>query len=135
MPRLLRPAATGLTILLLLAAGAAALWWFVVVPEVTVARPTRGPAVMAVYATGTVEPVNWAKVAPLIKGRIVERSPGRRTPTLREDDRAARRSTVAARLQTPTGLSPLPYKNCLALHSACRRGRVDDADLRTRALS
>lgn len=58
--------------LLALAGGALAVWWFVTVPEVRVGQPSRGPAVRAVYATGVVEPVTWAKVAPLVKGRIVE---------------------------------------------------------------
>jgi RND family efflux transporter MFP subunit len=39
---------------------------------VVVAVPMRGPAVEAVYATGTVEPVSWAKVAPKATGRITE---------------------------------------------------------------
>ncbi|MGQ0664500.1 MAG: efflux RND transporter periplasmic adaptor subunit, partial [Pseudomonadota bacterium] len=33
-------------------------------PQVAVARVARGPAVAGVYATGTVEPVAWAKVGP-----------------------------------------------------------------------
>jgi RND family efflux transporter MFP subunit len=37
---------------------------------VTVVAVSRGPAVEAVYATGVVEPVHWAKVAPTIVGRI-----------------------------------------------------------------
>lgn len=37
---------------------------------VTLERPVRGPAVEAIYATGTVEPVYWSKVAPLGTGRI-----------------------------------------------------------------
>lgn len=37
---------------------------------VTLERPARGPAVEAVYATGTVEPVYWSKVAPVSAGRI-----------------------------------------------------------------
>ncbi|MGB8274770.1 MAG: efflux RND transporter periplasmic adaptor subunit [Alphaproteobacteria bacterium] len=41
-------------------------------PAVTMVLPTRGPAVQAVYATGSVEPVYWAKVAPTTVGRIVE---------------------------------------------------------------
>lgn len=41
-------------------------------PAVTAAAPTRGPAVKAVYATGNVEPVTWAKITPLVKGRIVD---------------------------------------------------------------
>ncbi|MGE4089675.1 MAG: efflux RND transporter periplasmic adaptor subunit, partial [Candidatus Binatia bacterium] len=37
---------------------------------VVVVRPTRGPAVEAIYATGSVEPVLWAKVSPLGPDRI-----------------------------------------------------------------
>ena len=33
---------------------------------------TRGTAVEIVYATGGVEPVRWAKVASVIRDRIVE---------------------------------------------------------------
>jgi RND family efflux transporter MFP subunit len=51
----------------------AALWWrFGRGVEITVAAPTRGTAVEIVYATGAVEPVRWAKVASLIRDRIVE---------------------------------------------------------------
>lgn len=39
---------------------------------VTVAVATRGEAAEIVYATGTVEPRTWAKVAPLVRERIVE---------------------------------------------------------------
>lgn len=39
---------------------------------VTVVAVSRGPAVEAVYATGVIEPVHWAKVAPTIVGRIAE---------------------------------------------------------------
>lgn len=41
-------------------------------PAVSVKQPSRGPAVEAVYATGTVEPVQWVKVAPRIVARIDE---------------------------------------------------------------
>lgn len=64
-----------LLFLVLLAAGAAggaAYLEYYAVPEVSLARPARGPAVQAVYATGVVEPVQWAKVTPLVRGRIVE---------------------------------------------------------------
>lgn len=40
-------------------------------PRVRVASAGTGPAVQAVYATGTVEAVSWARVAPLVLGRIV----------------------------------------------------------------
>jgi RND family efflux transporter MFP subunit len=48
-------------------------WWLAHGPEVTVAAVTRGTAVEIVYATGAVEPVRWAKVASVIRERIVER--------------------------------------------------------------
>src|SRR5262245_31064508 len=53
---------------------AAAYWWwqFGRGPEVTVTSPARGTAVEIVYATGAVEPVRWAKVASLIRARIVD---------------------------------------------------------------
>lgn len=41
-------------------------------PAVTVAGPHRGTAVEAVYATGTVEPVRYARVGTKISGRITE---------------------------------------------------------------
>ena len=39
---------------------------------VTVAEVKRGDAAQVVYATGTVEPVHWAKIAALQRKRIVE---------------------------------------------------------------
>lgn len=40
--------------------------------EVATAGPTRGLAVEAVYATGTVEPVVWSRIGPVTTGRIAE---------------------------------------------------------------
>lgn len=40
-------------------------------PIVVVAPPERGPAIAAVYATGTVEPVTWAQVQPLVSAQII----------------------------------------------------------------
>ena len=55
------------------AAAAAAWWWLVaLVPTVTVIAAARGTAVEIVYATGAVEPVRWARVASIIRDRIVE---------------------------------------------------------------
>ena len=55
-------------------AAVAAVWWWRVGrgPEVTAVAPWRGTAVEIVYATGAVEPVRWAKVTSLIRGRIIE---------------------------------------------------------------
>lgn len=59
--------------ILLIAAVAAAVWWWRVGrgPEVTAVAPTRGTAAEIVYATGAVEPVRWAKVASVIRERIM----------------------------------------------------------------
>jgi RND family efflux transporter MFP subunit len=61
-------------LLVLILAIAAAGWWVMYGrgPEVTVVAPARGTAVEIVYATGSVEPIRWAKVASLIRDRIVE---------------------------------------------------------------
>ncbi|MGE5547933.1 MAG: efflux RND transporter periplasmic adaptor subunit [Solirubrobacterales bacterium] len=61
-----------------------------------VVRPTRGPAVEAVYATGVVEPEYWARIGPVTTGRIAEilAYEGDRVrqgqPLARLDDREAR---------------------------------------------
>jgi len=61
-----------IAIVLLLALAAAAGWWIVrLVPKVAAVAAKRGTAVEIVYATGGVEPVTWAKVASLVRGRIV----------------------------------------------------------------
>jgi RND family efflux transporter MFP subunit len=59
--------------LAVLVAAAAALWWrYGRGPEVAAVAPWRGTAAEIVYATGAIEPVRWAKVTSLIRGRIVE---------------------------------------------------------------
>jgi RND family efflux transporter MFP subunit len=61
-----------LTVGILIAAGAVAWWRFSSGPQVTAVTASRGSAAEIVYATGGVEPVRWAKVASLIRDRIVE---------------------------------------------------------------
>jgi RND family efflux transporter MFP subunit len=53
-------------------AGAAGWWRYGRLPTVAAVPAQRGTAVEIVYATGAVEPVRWAKVASLIRDRIVE---------------------------------------------------------------
>ena len=61
----------GALVVLLLAGGA--FWWRTTrVPQVAAVAATRGTAVEIVYATGGVEPVHWAKVASVIRDRIIE---------------------------------------------------------------
>ena len=60
-------------ILIVILIAAAAAWWGagrLTQPSVALVPIERGPAVRAVYATGNVEPVRWAKVTPLVQGRI-----------------------------------------------------------------
>jgi RND family efflux transporter MFP subunit len=59
--------------IIVLAAIAAGAWFTLIRPEsVTASHPKRGPAVEAVYATGAVEPVYWAKLSSTQVGRIAE---------------------------------------------------------------
>ena len=47
--------------------------WYVWRPAaVSTVAPSRGDAAEIVYASGTVEPLTWAKVAPVVRERIVE---------------------------------------------------------------
>ena len=55
----------------LMIAGVAA-WRLLGPVAVETAQPTRGPAVQAVYATGTVEPIIMLPIAPRSAGRLLE---------------------------------------------------------------
>jgi len=59
-----------LLLALLLAGGGGAWAWFSLPPRVAIALAASGPALEAVYATGAVEPVNWARVGPATRARI-----------------------------------------------------------------
>jgi RND family efflux transporter MFP subunit len=80
------------------AAIVAALWWLRIGrgPEIAVVTPSRGTAAEIVYATGAVEPVRWAKVASLIRDRIVDicycegKTVAKGDVLVRLDDREAR---------------------------------------------
>jgi RND family efflux transporter MFP subunit len=97
---------TVLIVLALLALGAAA--WSLTRPQaVATVVLHAGTAAEIVYATGVVEPVRWAAIAPISRGRIVDRcacegeAVAAETPILRLDDAAARAhaAELAARLQ------------------------------------
>lgn len=69
--------------------GVAGFVWYASRNSIVVVGPVwHGPAVEAVYATGTVEPVRWAKVGPKSTGRIVE-------ILAHEGDRVARNALLA----------------------------------------
>jgi RND family efflux transporter MFP subunit len=80
-----------LIVVALLAAVAGAAYWRLRGPvQVELTTPTRGPAVDAIYATGTVEPTVMLPIAPRIAGRLAE---------LNSDEGASvRKGQVLARL-------------------------------------
>jgi len=51
---------------------AGAYWWRTGPIPVSIIAPTRGPAIDAIYATGTVEPTVMLPIAPRVAGRIVD---------------------------------------------------------------
>ena len=56
-------------------AGGGLLWWRTAPLTLTVVTPTRGPAVEAIYATGTVEPTVMMPIAPRTGARLAELAP------------------------------------------------------------
>ena len=78
-----------LVVVLAVAAGSA--WWWLEGPiTVSVVTPMRGPAVDAIYATGTVEPTVMLPIAPRVAGRLLE---------LKADEgNSVRKAQVLARL-------------------------------------
>ncbi|WP_173984498.1 efflux RND transporter periplasmic adaptor subunit [Magnetospirillum sp. SS-4] len=81
---------------LALAGGGAWLWRANGATEVVMVAVRQGPAVEAIYATGTVEAEKWARIAPVVPGRIAEilafegDSVREGQPLARLDDREAR---------------------------------------------
>ncbi len=61
-----------IAIIVIAAAGALVWWRYSQWPQVAAVAASRGTAVEIVYATGGVEPVRWAKVASVIRDRIVD---------------------------------------------------------------
>lgn len=60
-------------LLILIAAGVGAGWaWWQQPLAVETVAVRRGSAAEVVYATGVVEPARWAKVQPVVRGRIVD---------------------------------------------------------------
>jgi membrane fusion protein, multidrug efflux system len=61
-------------------------WWLVALrPQVIAVKPTRGDAAEVVYATGVVEPQQWAKVSSLQRKRILEHCDCEGKPVKRGD--------------------------------------------------
>jgi len=58
--------------LILLSLAAGAVYWLLLPPSIIVLHPRRGPAIQAVYATGTVEPTVMVPISAHSAARLVE---------------------------------------------------------------
>ncbi|RWD89645.1 efflux RND transporter periplasmic adaptor subunit [Mesorhizobium sp.] len=65
-----RGSVAGIVVVAALVGGTA--WYLLRATPVSIVTPLRGDAAEIVYASGSVEPNSWAKVAPVVRERIVE---------------------------------------------------------------
>lgn len=125
--RLLLPA------LLLLAAGGA--WaWFTAPPRLALAPVATGPALEAVYATGSVEPVQMARVGPATRGRLTALlvDEGQRVtegqPMARLDDRQTRALAEEAEARARFAQDDLARTRALVTRDIAARATLDRAE-------
>ena len=128
-------------LLLLLLLGLAGAWvWRGLPPSVAVATATTGPAVQAVYATGNVEPVHWAKVGPAVRARItaVLVEEGARVadgqPMARLDDREAQHRAEEAEARANFAQEDLARVRTLVARDVASRAALDRAEAEARAV-
>lgn len=126
--------------LALILAGGGGLWaWFALPPRVPVAMATAGPALEAVYATGAVEPVNWARVGPATRARIVavlveEGARVREGETLaRLDDRQFRLLAEEAEARARFAADDLARTRTLVARDIAARATLERAERDARA--
>jgi RND family efflux transporter MFP subunit len=127
--------------LVLLLLGLAGAWfWRGLPPAVAVATATTGPAVQAVYATGNVEPVHWAKVGPAVRARItaVLVEEGARVqagqPMAQLDDREARHRAEEAEARALFAQEDLARVRALVARDIASRATLDRAEAEARAV-
>ncbi|MBR0645495.1 efflux RND transporter periplasmic adaptor subunit [Plastoroseomonas hellenica] len=124
--------------LLVSAVGAAAFWW-TLPPTVAIAVATRGPALEAIYATGNVEPVQWARVGPAIRGRVmrvlVEEGDRVTTgqPLAQLDDREAAARVAEAEARAAFAQEDLQRIRTLVARDIAARAQLDRAESEARA--
>ncbi|TQF83080.1 efflux RND transporter periplasmic adaptor subunit [Elioraea sp. Yellowstone] len=119
--------------------GAAAWWWLARPPLVRADVVTLGPAVDAVYATGTVEPVLWARIGPLVKGRLIalEAEEGERVRAgqvlARLDDSVARAQLAEAEARASFLREEAGRLRALAAREIVAQAALDRAESEARA--
>lgn len=127
--------------ILLLLLGLAGAWvWRGLSPSVAVATATTGPAVQAVFATGNVEPVHWAKVGPAVRSRItaVMVEEGGRVeagqPMAWLDDREAQHRAEEAEARARFAQEDLTRVRTLVARDVASRASLDRAEAEARAV-
>jgi len=129
-----------LIIVILLVAGAAGAWaWFALPPRVAIATSAEGPALEAVYATGAVEPVNWARVGPATRARVTQVlvEEGARVTEgqtmARLDDRQARSLADEAEARARFAVEDLNRTRTLVSRDIAARATLERAERDARA--
>lgn len=130
-----------LLIALLLALTAAGAWfWWTLPPAVAIAVATTGPALRAVYATGSVEPIHWARVGPAIRARITEVLVGEGDrvtegqPIARLDNREAAHRAEEAEARARFAAEDLARIRTLVTRDIAARASLDRAEAEARAV-
>lgn len=122
-----------LAVVLLLALAAGGYRWFLRPVPVTTVAPERGDAAEIVYATGEVAPRFWARVAPLVRGRIesICRCEGERVEEgrvlARLDSREARARLAELRARAERADQDLQRLKTLAARGAVSQQALDQA--------
>lgn len=129
-----------LLLLALLVAGGAGGWvWLALPPRIATATATTGPALEAVYATGSVEPVHWARVGPATRGRLtaILVEEGERVtegqPLARLDDRQARALAEEAEARARFAAEDLARTRTLVARDIAARAALERAERDARA--
>jgi len=122
-----------------LAGGGGAWAWFALPPSLAIAIATSGPALEAVYATGAVEPANWARVGPATRARItaVLVEEGSRVtegqPMARLDERQARLLAEEAEARARFAAEDLARTRTLVARDIAARATLERAERDARA--
>jgi RND family efflux transporter MFP subunit len=126
-------------LLLLAGLGLGAWYWFQSPLALKMADATRGPAVEAVYATGAVEPVHWARVGPATRARLtaVLIEEGARVAEgqalARLDDRQARSLAEEAEARARFAMEDLARTRALVGRDIATRAALERAERDARA--
>jgi RND family efflux transporter MFP subunit len=129
-----------LILLAFLVLGAGGGWlWFGLPPRVGIATATQGTALEAVYATGSVEPVHWARVGPAVRARVTavlaeEGSRVTEGQTLaRLDDRQSRSMADEAEARARFAADDLARTRTLVARDIAARATLERAERDARA--